>query len=128
MNEREVATFNCTATGVGDLTIEWDVDGCSKSTTNCGSINSESGDGYVTSTLNITGVTDLNISCVVNQNLTFSSEDPSIEIRLPLNRTRTVQGNTVQLMIIPATPTAQPTTTQGSSVGPSDGKKDDILL
>ena len=89
VNERETATFDCNATGLGDLTIEWDVGGdlynretCPESPT-CDSINSESGDGYVTSTLEITAVTDLDIRCIVYQILIFSSEDPSIEIRLP---------------------------------------------
>ena len=133
VNESETAIFNCTATGVGNLTIEWDVDGdvynsetCSESTT-CGSINSESGNGYVTSTLNITGETDLDISCVVNQNLTFSSENPSIEIRQP--PTRTIRGEVAQLTVIPAptTTTTQSTITLDPGDVPTDGKKDDLL-
>ena len=79
MNVNESATFDCNVTGVGvgDLTIEWDVGGalynsetCSDT---CDSINTESGDGYVTSTLEITAVSDLSISCVVNQNKLFVS-------------------------------------------------------
>ena len=119
----------------GDLTIEWDVGGvlynsetCSDT---CDSINTESGDGYVTSTLEITAVSDLNISCVVNQNLNFSSQDPSIEIRvpdtLPPNRTRT-ERRTAQLIVTPAvttTATTQPKTTQDPGVSPTEGKKDD---
>ena len=95
VNAGEVATFHCNASGVGDLTIEWDVGGvlhnnetCSESPTNC-SINSESSDGYVTSILKITSVTDLNISCIVNQTL-FSSEEPGVEIR------QTTMGKVIQ--------------------------------
>ena len=93
----------------------------------CDSITSESGDGYVTSTLEITGETDLNVSCVVNQTFTFSSEEPSVEIRQPPTPPppRTVQGEAAQLTVITAAVTTQPTTTQDPSVGPTEGKKDD---
>ena len=132
VNEGETATYICTATGVGDLTIEWDVHGelynsetCSESPT-CDSINSESNDGYVTSTLEITGETDLDISCVVVQMLTTSSSDePGVEMRLYGRLERAAQ-----LMVIPTVTTAAatpPETTQGPDVGPTDGKKDDLL-
>ena len=135
MNVSETATFDCNATGVGvgNLTIAWDVGGilyynsetCSDP---CDSINSESGDGYVTSTLEITAVSNLSISCVMNQNLNFSSKDPSIEIRVPdtLPPSRT-ERRTAQLTVTPAVTTAtstQPTTSQGPSL---NGKKDDLL-
>ena len=100
VNERETATFDCNVTGVGDLSIEWDVGGdlynsvtCSDT---CSSINSESGDGYITSTLEITAVTDLDIRCIVYQILIFLSEDPSVEIRLPPTR-KAKNGTTVHV-------------------------------
>ena len=56
-------------------------------------INSESNDQYVTSTLAINVATSLNISCVVNQNLTISASMSDVEIRVP--PTRRVKSDTV---------------------------------
>ena len=115
VTEGETATFNCTASGVGDLTIEWDVGGvlynsetCSDT---CGSINSKNNDGYVTSTLEITGETDLDISCIMVQRLiTSSSDEPGVEMRL---YRRLERAAAAQLTVIPAITTAtQPETIQ----------------
>ena len=135
VNESESATFDCTATDVGDLTIEWDVGGvlynnetCSDT---CGSINTVNNNRHVTSTLAITGETDLDISCVVIQrSMTSSSNEPGVEMRLYGRLERAAQ-----LMVIPTVTTAattqpettQPTNTQGPDVGRTDGKKDDLL-
>ena len=134
VNESETATFNCTATGVGDLTIEWNVGGelyncetCSESP-HCDSINSESNDGYVTSTLEITGETDLDIRCVLNQDIIISSGEPGVETRWP--PPRTVQGEAARITVIPAvttTATTQPMTTQGPGVDPNaESEKDNL--
>ena len=96
------ATFNCTATGSGDLIINWN---CSDGS-NCGmSSTNSSNNGLVTSTLVITHATsNLTITCDVVQNLTSlsSGESTSIEVRLPWNfvRINTVQS-TAQLIVIP---------------------------
>ena len=87
VNQGEPATFTCTAAGSGDLTIQWN---CSDGS-NCGqsSQSEDSGGGTVTSTLVITGAsTNLNVTCVVNQNLTsLLSGESGIETRLPSTET-----------------------------------------
>ena len=52
----------------------------------------------VTSTLEITAVTDLDIRSIMYQILIFSSEDPSVEIRLPPTR-KAKSGTTVHNFI-----------------------------
>lgn len=111
MKKNEVATFSCSATGTGDLSIEWDVGGvlydhvrCFESP-NCESItdNEINQHRFLTSVLRITGVNSLEISCIVNQNLTISSQVISgVEIRQPPSTyMRTIQ-ETAQLTVIPA--------------------------
>ena len=124
VNESESATFNCNATGSGDLTIEWI---CSDGS-NCGMSNTDSNDGYVTSTFVIDDATDnLTITCVVTQSLTnlFSGESNDVEVRPPPNfvPTKVLQA---QLIVIPApttTAAAKPETTPIETTG-SEGKKD----
>ena len=122
MNESDVATFDCTAIGTGDLNITWDVDG--------GSINSNtSSNGYVTSTLKITGATiNLTVTCIVTQTLTSSiiTEEPGVEVRLPRVR---MLHRVAQLTVIPAITTTgitamQPVSTQ-SLDPPSSGSESD---
>ena len=82
VNERDPATFTCSATGSGELIIEWI---CSGSTDCDGIISDDSTGGYVTSTYQITRASaSLTITCVVNQSLaSFKSVESDIEIRLP---------------------------------------------
>ena len=122
MNENEIATvtFNCTATGSGDLIIEWI---CSDDSNYCSSSREERSGGYVTSTLEISGATNLSVTCAVNQSLTslLSEESNDIEVRPPpiiaLRRT-------AKLIVIPAPITAtQLETTPPETIG-SEGKKE----
>ena len=112
VNENETATFNCTATSSGNLTIEWI---CSDGS-NCGrSSTDDSKDGYVTSTFEIIGTTNLTVTCIVNHsltnfNLSFGESD-GVEVRPP--PTETLQ-RTAQLIVIPA-PTTQPETNTGEN-------------
>ena len=100
VNESEIATFTCTVTGGDNFNIEWDVGGvlygnktCMESP-KCESIdNSESNDGGLTSTLIVTGMTSLDITCVINQTLTVPSEESGVEIRLP--HTQSIRTSTV---------------------------------
>ena len=117
VNEGEVAIFNCTATGRGDLTIEWDVDEIRYSMDNCSPSeicnrisNTNNTGGSVTSTLQITAslVTDF-VACVMKQNLSSSASSfglpmNDIEVRPPPIRTL---RSVAQLTVI-----ALPTTTQ----------------
>lgn len=98
VDEGEVITYNCTATGAGDLTIEWDVDGvlynseiCPTESLNCSLVmSSRTSDGKdgisVTGLLeiNVTSLNALGINCIINQSFNVSSEEPGIEIRIPL--------------------------------------------
>ena len=114
MNQFESAIFNCTATGSGDLIIEWtcsDING-----SNCDNIimssNSSSNIGSVTSTLVITGATsDLTVTCNVTRDLTSltSGESASVEVWLPIERVQ----RTAQLIFMPV-----PTTVTASSSDP----------
>ena len=106
MDQYESATFICTATGSGDLIINWN---CSDGP-NCDSTNS-SNNGSVTSTLVITGATsNLTVTCNVTQNLTnlTSGESADVEVRQPLDFVpiERVQ-RTAQLIFMPV-PTAAP--------------------
>ena len=95
----EVATFTCSATtrGSGNLTIEWI---CSDGS-NCGSPIHEKRHGYVTSTLQIIGATNLSVTCTVNQSLaSFLSRESGIETRLPLTEI-ILSSRTAQLIVIP---------------------------
>jgi hypothetical protein len=109
VDQYENATFNCTATGPGDLDIVWY---CSDGS-NCGmSRTNRNNDGSVTSTLVITRVTStVTVTCAVIQNLTntLSSEEPAnVEVRLP--PIEIVQRSTAQLIVpIPTTTMTQPT-------------------
>ena len=108
------AIFICSATGSGELTIEWI---CSDGT-DCGSIiNDDSADGYVTSTYQITRASaSLNVTCVVNQSLaSFMSEEFDIETQLPHTEPLT---RTAELTVIPA-PTIATTTQPGTEDSPS---------
>ena len=124
LDQFESATFNCTATGSGDLIIEWT---CSDGS-NCDNIImsnlSSSNNGSVTSTLVITGATsNLTVTCNVMRDLTSlqltSGESASVEVRLPIERVQ----RTVQLIFtpVPTTVTATlsdpPTTDVSSSAG-----------
>ena len=122
MNENEIAmvTFSCTATGSGDLIIEWI---CSDDANYCSSSREKKSGGYVTSILEISDATNLNVTCAVNQSLTslFSEESNDIEVRPPpviaLQRT-------AQLIVIPAPLTAtQPDTTPQETTG-SEGERE----
>ena len=109
----DAAIFNCSATGSGELTIEWI---CSDGT-DCGSIiDDDSADGYVTSTYQITNASaSLNITCVVNQSLaSFMSEESDIYTRLPHTE---LLRRTAKLTVIPA-PTIAITTTLPDSQQP----------
>ena len=111
----DTAIFNCSATGSGELTIEWI---CSDGT-DCGSvIDDNSTDGRITSTYQITSASaSLNVTCVVNQSLaSFMSEESNIEIRLP--RTKPLM-RTAELTVIPA-PTTAATTQPGTEDSASD--------
>ena len=113
VNERDPATFTCSANGSGELTIEWI---CSDGT-NCGSsTNDEGADGRMTSTYKITSASaSLNVTCVVNQSLaSFMSEEADIEIRLPRTEPLT---RTAKLTVILA-PTIAITTTLPDSQQP----------
>ena len=117
VNENETATFNCTATGSGDLTIEWicsDDFNCARSGTD------DSNDGYVTSTFEITGATNLTVTCIVNQSLiSLLFGESNVEIRLP-PPTEALQ-RTAQLIVIPA-PTTQPETNTGVHTSGGENK------
>ena len=110
MDQYESATFNCTATGSGDLIIEWncsDGSSCDMSSTN------SRDDKSVTSTLVVTGATsNLTVTCNVTQNLTnlTSGESASIEVRQPSDfvSIKRVQ-RTAQLIFMPV-PTTAPST------------------
>ena len=83
VNEGDPATFTCSATGSGELTIEWS---CSASDgTDCGSCTNEEGtDGRMTSTYMITRASaSLNVTCVVSQSLASFMSESNIETRLP---------------------------------------------
>ena len=83
MDQYDIATFSCTATGSGDLIINWN---CSDGS-NCDmSSISSSKNGSVTSTLVITdAISNLAVTCNVMQDLTSltSGESASVEVRLP---------------------------------------------
>ena len=121
VNENEIATFNCTAAGSGDLTIEWICSDC-----DCDSPSNEKSDQlFVTSTLEIPGATNLTVTCVVNQRLPSlsSGESNDVEVRLPPTE---ALRRTAQLIIIPApttTTTTEPETTPPETTG-SEGKKE----
>lgn len=98
VNESEIATFTCTATGADNFTIEWDIGGVLYNnetcmSPKCESINSEENDRVLTSTLIVTGMTSLDIICVINQTLMVSSEESGVEIRLP--PTQSIRTSTV---------------------------------
>ena len=124
INKDEIVTFTCIAnSSVMDLTIEWI---CSDSS-NCGSpITDETDDEYIlTSTLEIIGVNNLTISCVVNQSLTSSLPgEPGVEKRPPC--TRIVQ-KAAQLTVIPTIITKAASTSSTTTTGSFSfkGKKDD---
>ena len=129
VNENESATFNCNATGSGDLTIEWN---CSDSS-NCGMSNTDSNDGYVTSTFVIDDATNnLTITCVVTQNLTslFSGESNDVEIRPPPVPAEALQ-RMAQLIVIPAPTTTIYTPAEPENTLPettvSEGKKKNFV-
>jgi hypothetical protein len=107
VDQYENATFNCTATGPGDLKIVWT---CSDGS-NCGiSSTNRNNDGSLTSTLVITRATsNLTVTCYVIQNLTrlSSSEPANVEVRLP--SIETVPLSTAELTVIPISTTTQPT-------------------
>ena len=122
MDQYESATFNCTATGSGDLIMEWtcsDIDG-----SNCDNIImsniSSSNSGSVTSTLVITRATsNLTVTCNMIQNLTnlTSRESASVEVQLPPNFVSiTRELRTAQLIFMPV-----PTTTTTLSSDPPTG-------
>lgn len=119
VNEREVATFNCTATGSGNLTIEWICSGDS----NCEGSSERSG-GYVTSILEIPGATNLTVTCVVNQNLiSLSSGGSDVEVRLPPDFVPAeVLQRTAQLTVIPAPTTDDIPTQDPASTSDSEPK------
>jgi hypothetical protein len=102
VNQYENATFNCTATGPGDLKIEWT---CSDDS-NYGVTSTSNGSVLVASTLVITRATrNLTVTCNVIQNLSSMSSG-NVEVRLPWP----IQ-TTAQLIFIPVlTPTTQPVT------------------
>ena len=122
MDQFESATFNCTATGSGDLIIEWT---CS----NCDNIimsnTSSSNSGSITSTLVITGATsNLTITCNVTRNLTSltSGESAGVEVRLPpIERVQ----RTAQLIFTPVPTTVTATSSDpptSTDVSPSAGE------
>ena len=123
VNESENATFTCTAAAdSGDLIVEWI---CSDGS-NCGSSSKEErSDGYVTSILEIPGETNLNVTCVVNQNLTsLLSEESNVEVQPP--PTESLQ-RTAKLIVIPApttttTQSENPPSSQDPGVSPSNGE------
>ena len=114
VNESDPATFTCSATGSGELTIEWM---CSDGT-NCGSsANDEGANGHMTSTYHISSASaSLNVTCVVNQSLaSFMSEESDIETLLPPTEEPLMRR--AELTVIPA-PTSAATTTQPDSQQP----------
>ena len=120
MDQFESATFNCTATGSGDLIIEWT---CSDGS-NCDNISTSSNNNRsVTSTLVITGATsDLTVTCNVTRDLPSltSGESASVEVRLPIESIQ----RTAQLIFTPVTTTetassSDPPSTDVSSKSPS---------
>ena len=130
VNEGEVATFSCTVTGRGDLTVEWDVgevrynmDNCSASE-NCNRINiTDNTDGSLTSTLEITASLITNtVTCVIT--ILFGQSVVGVESRPP--PIRTLRSEPAQLTVIaaPAT-THEPITSSDdqSKTDPSEGGK-----
>ena len=123
----ETATFifNCTATGSGDLMIEWtcsDDSNCGVSSANIGN-SSKLNNGSVTSTLVITGVTiNLTVTCAVIQNLTClsSGESADVEVRLP-----SIEKvlSTAQLIFIPV-PTTHTVTQSETTLPGSEGENE----
>ena len=122
VSQYESATFNCTATGSGDISIEWSCDGSNCSGKSDTTIGGE--DGYVTSTLNITRATgNLAVTCHVMQNLIrlMSEASNDVEVRLP---PRFVANMTAQLIFMPVATTTStpPTTPQGTDPSPGEGE------
>ena len=114
VNEGEVATFSCTATGRGDLTIEWvvgevryNMDNCSPSEI-CNRINIANTGGSVTGILEITASLVTNsvmIACIMKQNLSSSASSfgqpiVGVEVRPP--PIRTLRSVAAQLTVIPS--------------------------
>ena len=99
VNDSENATFNCTATGSGDLNINWV---CSDSSDSCGTSTTVGNNGgYIASSIEVvyTGAMNSTITCVVSQNLTmFLSDESDVEVRLPHTR---IIHKAAQLTVIP---------------------------
>ena len=104
VNESEITTFTCAATGADNFTIEWDVGGVLYNnetcmSPKCESINSESSNGLLTSTLTVNGMTSLDVTCVINhypnQTLMVSSEEHGIDSEIRLPSTRSIRTSTV---------------------------------
>ena len=123
VDQYESATFNCTATGSGDLIINWN---CSDGS-NCGmSSTNSSNNGSVTSILVITHATsNLTVTCNVMQNLASltSGESASVEVQQPSDFVpiKRVQ-RTAQLIFIPVTTTTEITPSDTTERGPGGEK------
>ena len=115
MTLNEEASFNCTAIGVGELAIQWEVDGvvyvnetCIVSG-NCSIIDSRNNNGSKTSRLIIltsemspvSNMTLLSIVCIVNQSLESLSmaSDKSLMVKVRVPTTRLQRSRKVQLCI-----------------------------
>ena len=120
VNESEVATFSCTATGRGGLTIEWDVGGQQYNMDNCPpldngcnitNITDNTGDS-VTSTLEITAMMTNSVTCVVKQDLsssTISFGPPVVGVESRPPPIRMLWSQPAQLTVNAAPTTAPPT-------------------
>ena len=119
VNENEVATFSCTATGSGDLTVEWDVgdkrynmDNCTPLENGCNitNITDNTGDS-VTSTLKITAMVNNSVTCVVKQDLsssTISFGQPVVGVESRTPPIRMLSSQPAQLTVNEAPTTTQP--------------------